>query len=96
MLRFVLIVLFASTKSITSQTLNVSDGIHPWESYVKLVHIQRPLGITLNLSSLVHHHFAIGYLCFHSFMCDEAQEAFDLAIELDSTFIEAYIGKMLA
>lgn len=92
----VLIVLFASTKSIASQTWNISDGISLWESYVKLVNIQRPLGITLDSSSLANHHFIIGYLFFHSFMYDEAQEAFNLAIESNSTFVEAYIGKMLA
>lgn len=96
MILYVLVVLFASTKSITSQTWNMSDGILPWEANIKLVDIRRPLGITLNSSSLAHHHFAIGYFCFHSGMYDEAQEAFDLAIEVDPTLVEAYIGKMLA
>ncbi len=77
------------------QFWNISDGILPWESYLKLGHIQRPLGLTLNRSSLAHHHFAIGYLCLHSFMYDEAQDAFNLAINITPTFIEAHIGKML-
>ncbi|CAF5012321.1 unnamed protein product, partial [Rotaria socialis] len=58
--------------------------------------IKRPLGLTLNRSSLVHRHFSIGYLCLHSFMYDEANNAFDFAIAIDSTFVEAYIGKMLS
>lgn len=74
---------------------NTSDGILPWESYLKLGDIQRPLGLQLNRSSLAHHHFAIGYLCLQSFMYDEAQDAFDLAINLVPTFIEAHIGKIL-
>jgi len=95
MIIFTLIVLFASSTYITSQSWNASDGILPWESYIQLSNIQRPLGLTLNQSSLAHHHFAIGYLCFHSFMYDEAQDAFDLALNITPTFIEAYIGKML-
>jgi hypothetical protein len=77
------------------QFWNISDGILPWESYLKLGHIQRPLGLKLNRSSLAHHHFAIGYLCLHSFMYEEAQDAFNLATNVTPTFIEAHIGKML-
>jgi hypothetical protein len=95
MILFTLIVLFASLKHITSQSWNVSDGILPWEAYIQLSDVQRPLGLTLNYSSLAHHHFAIGYLCLHSFMYDEAQEAFDLAINTNPRLVEAYIGKML-
>jgi hypothetical protein len=96
MIVFALIVLFASYKHITSQSWNTSDRILPWESYVQMSDIQRPLGLTINRSSLAHHHFAIGYLCFHSFMYDEAQEAFNMAINITPTLIEAHIGKMLA
>ena len=95
MILFALLVLFTSYNQILSQSWNTSDGILPWEIYAQLANIQRPLGITLNQSSLAHHHFAIGYFCLHSFMYDEAQQAFDLAIETDPTFIEAYVGKML-
>ncbi len=83
-------------KTVHSQSWNTSDGLLPWESYLQLGDIQRPLGLTLNRSSLAHHHFSIGYLCLNSFMYEEAQAAFDLAIGIDETFIEAYIGKMLA
>lgn len=81
-------------KSTHTQSWNTSD-ILPWESYLQLGNIQRPLALTLDNSSLAHRHFAIGYLCLHSFMYDEAQQAFDLAISINNTFIEAYIGKML-
>ncbi|UJR31504.1 hypothetical protein I4U23_018993 [Adineta vaga] len=95
MILFTLIIFFAGYKQIISQSWNVSDGILPWEVFVQLADTHRPLGLVLNQTSLVHHHFAIGYFCLHSFMYDEAQEAFNMAIELDPTFIEAYIGKML-
>lgn len=74
---------------------NNSDGILPWESYLKVGDMQRPLGLQLNRSSIAHHHFAIGYLCLQSFMYDEAQDAFELAIDIAPTFVEPYIGKML-
>ncbi|CAF3861055.1 unnamed protein product [Rotaria sp. Silwood1] len=96
MLVYVLIVIFANYKQIVSQSWNTSDGLLPWESYIQLSEIQRPLGLTIDRSSLAHYHFAIGYFCFHSFMYDEAQDAFDLAINITPTFVEAYIGKMLA
>ncbi|CAF4645866.1 unnamed protein product [Rotaria sp. Silwood1] len=83
-------------QTIHSQSWNTTDEILPWESYLQIGDIRRPLGLTLNRSSLAHRHFAIGYLCLHSFMYDEAKEAFDLAINLTSTFIEAHIGKMLS
>ena len=95
MIVFALIVLFASFTHINSQSWSALDGILPWESAIQLPDFQRPLGVTLNKSSLAHHHFAIGYLCLHSFMYDEAQEAFNLAINTSPTFVEAYIGKML-
>ncbi len=88
------LILLVLSKTIHSQSWNTTD-ILPWESYLQLGNIQRPLGLTLNYSSLAHHHFAIGYLCLQSFMYDEAQEAFDLAISVNYTLIEAYIGKML-
>ncbi|CAF0907888.1 unnamed protein product [Adineta steineri] len=75
---------------------NTSDGILPWESYLQLGHIQRPIGLVLNQSSITHHHFSVGYLCLQSFMYDEAQDAFNLALNVTPTFIEAYIGKILA
>ena len=75
---------------------NTTSEILPWESYLELGHIERPLGLTLNHSSIAHHHFSVGYLCLQSFMYDEAQDAFDLAINATPTFLEAYIGKMLA
>jgi hypothetical protein len=74
---------------------NKSDGILPWESYLQVGEIERPLGLKLNQSSLAHHHFVIGYLCLQSFMYDEAQDAFNLAINTTPTLIEAHIGKML-
>ncbi|CAF4725945.1 unnamed protein product, partial [Rotaria sp. Silwood1] len=83
-------------QTIHSQSWNTTDEILPWESYLQIGDIRRPLGLTLNRSSLAHRHFATGYLCLHSFMYDEAKEAFDLAINLTSTFIEAHIGKMLS
>jgi hypothetical protein len=82
-------------KTVHSQTWNTTDGILPWESYLQLGDIQRPLGLTLNRSSIAHRHFYIGYLCLHAFMYDEAQQAFDLAINSNRTFIEPYIGKIL-
>ena len=54
------------------------------------------MGRTLNYSNLAHQHFAIGHLCLHSFMYDEARESFDFALAIDQQLIEAYIGKMLA
>ncbi|CAF1425835.1 unnamed protein product, partial [Rotaria sordida] len=84
---YVLIILFANCKHIISQSWDTSDGILPWESYIQLSDIQRPLGLTIDRSSLAHHHFAIGYFCFHSFMYDEALEAFNLAINITPTFI---------
>ncbi|CAF0966927.1 unnamed protein product [Adineta steineri] len=96
MIAFTLVVLFISYSHIDSQSWNTSDGILPWESYIKLIDIQQPLGLTLNRSSLAHHHFAIGYLCLHTFMYDEAQDAFNLALNVTPTFIEPYIGKILA
>ncbi|CAF4433106.1 unnamed protein product [Rotaria sp. Silwood2] len=83
-------------KTIHSQSWNTTGEIFPWESYLELGDIQRPLGLTLDRSSLAHRHFAIGYLCLHSFMYDEAKEAFNFAININSTFFEAYIGKMLS
>ncbi|CAF3694868.1 unnamed protein product [Rotaria sp. Silwood1] len=96
MIVYVLLVIFANYKQIISQSWNTSDGLLPWESYIQLGDVQQPLGLTIDRSSLAHHHFAIGYFCFHSFMYDEAQDAFDLAINITPTFVEAYIGKMLA
>jgi len=95
MLLITCLILLVFGKTVYSQSWNTSGGIFAWEAYLQLGDIQRPLGLTLNRSSLAHHHFAIGYLCLHSFMYNEAQEAFDLAISIDDTFIEAYIGKML-
>ncbi|CAF1073198.1 unnamed protein product [Rotaria sordida] len=96
MLFIIILILTTATKVVDCQSWNTSDGILPWESYVQLREIQRPLGLTIDRSSLAHHHFAIGYFCLHSFMYDEAQEAFNLALNITPTFIEAHIGKMLA
>jgi hypothetical protein len=74
---------------------NTSDQILPWESYLQIGEVTRPFGLELNRSSIVHHHFAIGHLCLHSFMYDIAQDAFNLALSLEPTFIEAHIGKIL-
>lgn len=95
MLSITFLVLFVFGKTVHSQSWNTSGEISSWESYFQLGDIQRPLGLTVNRSSLAHHHFHIGYLCLHSFMYDEAQAAFDLAISVNYTFIEPYIGKML-
>lgn len=90
----ILLILFVFNKNINGLAWNTS-GLCSWESYLQLGEIERPLGLTLDRSSIVHHHFYIGYLCLHSFLYDEAQDAFDSAIELNETFIEAYIGKLL-
>jgi hypothetical protein len=95
MLFIIFLILTMTSKVVDCLCWNTSDGILPWESYLKLGEIQRPLGLKLNQSSLAHHHFAIGYLCLQSFMYDEAQDAFNLAINITPTFIEAHIGKML-
>ena len=71
-----------------------SESLLAWETHIVAGHIERPLGLALNRSSLAHQHFAVGYLCLQSFMYDEAQEAFDRAITTP-TFIEARIGKIL-
>ena len=94
MLKVTFFILLLCYKTAYSQSWNTSD-ILPWESYLQLGDIQRPLGLTLNRSSLAHRHFFIGYLCLHSFMYDEARTAFDLAITINETFIEPYIGKLL-
>lgn len=65
------------------------------EAALKLGNIQRPLGLNLNRSSIAHQHFLVGYLALHSFMYDEAQQAFDLALNITPTFIEARIAKIL-
>lgn len=83
-------------KSTHAQGWNTTGNLSAWESFLNLGEIKRPLGLTLNRSSLAHRHFAIGYLCLHSFMYSEATKAFDLALEIDDQFIEAYIGKLLA
>jgi hypothetical protein len=67
----------------------------PWENYLELGNIERPLGLVINQSSLAHRHFLIGYLCLHSFLYDTAQEAFELAIDEDPTLVEAHIGRLL-
>ncbi|CAF3932146.1 unnamed protein product, partial [Rotaria sordida] len=90
------VVIVIANITLICRSWDTSDGILPWESYIQLSDIQRPLGLTIDRSSLAHHHFAIGYFCFHSFMYDEALEAFNLAINITPTFIEPYIGKMLA
>ena len=90
------LLLVVVSSAVHGQQWNSSDGLLPWQSHLQLGHIQRPLGLTLNYSALDHHHFAIGYLCLHSFMYDEAQEAFDLALNITPTFVEARIAKMLS
>jgi hypothetical protein len=69
--------------------------ITPWENYLELGKIERPLGLIVNQSSLAHQHFVVGYLCLHSFMYDTAQDAFELAIDEDPTLVEAHIGRLL-
>jgi hypothetical protein len=95
MLFIIFFTLITISKIIDCHHWNTSDKILPWESYLKLGDIERPLGLKLDLSSVAHHHFYIGYLCLQSFMYDEAQDAFNLAINVTPTFIEAHIGKML-
>lgn len=75
--------------------IGIADEILPWESYLQLGEVSRPFGFELNRSSLAHRHFAIGHLCLHSFMYDMAHDAFNLALSIDPTFIEAHIGKIL-
>ncbi|CAF4000410.1 unnamed protein product [Rotaria magnacalcarata] len=89
-------ILLVFAEIVDGELWNTTGGIAPWESYLQVGDIRRPLGLTLNRSSLSHRHFAIGYLCLQSFMYDEADNAFDFAIANDSTFVEAYIGKMLS
>jgi hypothetical protein len=72
-----------------------AERLLAWETHLVIGHVERPLGLVLNRSSLAHQHFATGYLCLQSFMYDEAQEAFDRAINTTPTFIEARIGKIL-
>ena len=69
--------------------------ILPWESYLQLGKVERPMGLIVNESLLAHRHFLIGYLCLHSFMYDTAQEAFQLAIDTDPILVEAHIGRLL-
>ena len=95
MLWIAYVLLFAVARDARGQAWITPDGLLPWEAYLQLTDVQRPLGLTLNRTSLAHRHFTIGYLCLHSFMYDLAQEAFDMAIALAPTFIEPYIGKML-
>ena len=95
MLPIILLIVSLSVQNTHSFVWKASDGILPWQSYLKLGEIHRPLGLKLNRASLAHHHFAIGYLCLQSFMYDEAQDAFNLAINHTPTFIEPYIGKIL-
>ena len=87
-------IILACAGTVGGQLWNTSE-ILPWESYLQLGNIQRPLGLTLDRYSVAHRHFAIGYLCLNSFMYDEARQAFDLAIQANRTFIEPYIGKLL-
>jgi hypothetical protein len=74
---------------------NASSTILPWELYLQLGEVDRPFGFQLNTSSIAHRHFAIGHLCLHSFMYDAARDAFDMALTLEPSFIEAHIGKIL-
>ena len=92
-LTFFLIVL---NKFVHGQSWTTKKSLLPWESHLQLGHIEHPLGLKLNYSSPAHHHFLIGYLSLHSFMYEEAQEAFDLALNITPTLIEAHLGKMLA
>ena len=87
--------LFVLHRSVHSQSTDGSSGLLPWESALQLGNIRRPLGITLNRSSVAHQHFLVGYLALHSFMYDEAQQALDLALTVTPTFIEARIAKIL-
>lgn len=93
---FVFLLLCALCPLVDSQSWNVTESVRPWQTYLQLGEIQRPLGLTLNRSNAAHYHFLVGYLCLHSFMYDEAQEAFNIAIGLAPTFIEPFIGKILA
>ncbi|CAF4552369.1 unnamed protein product, partial [Rotaria sp. Silwood2] len=68
MLSIIFLLLTTTSNVVDCQLWNTSDEILPWESYIQLSDIQRPLGLTIDRSSLAHHHFAIGYFCFHSFM----------------------------
>lgn len=90
---FFLFVVF--NRHVHSQSFDDSTGLLPWESALHLGEIQRPLGLILNRSSIAHQHFRVGYLALHSFIYDEAQQAFDLALNVSPTFIEARIAKIL-
>lgn len=84
----------AGTK-IDKHAWNISGAILPWELFLQLSEVNRPFGLDLNGSSIAHQHFAIGHLCLHSFMYDTAQDAFNIALDYEPTFIEAHIGKIL-
>ena len=90
-----LVLIFVLNRSVYSQSADGSSGLLPWESALQLGNIRRPLGITLNRSSVAHQHFLVGYLALHSFMYDEAQQAFNLALNVTPTFVEARIAKIL-
>ena len=96
LLAYVVFLLCALSPLVDSQAWNITDGVRPWEAYLQLGAIQRPLGLALNQSNAAHYHFSIGHRCLHSFMYDEAQEAFNIAISLAPNFTEPYIGKILA
>lgn len=82
--------------SVHGQSWTTSKNLQPWESHLQLGFIARPLGLALNYTSLAHHHFQIGYSALHAFMYQQADDAFNLALNTTPTFIEAYLGKLLA
>lgn len=89
------VVSFAVLFFFTMLSSSSSIDLFPWETYLQLGSVEKPLGLIVNESSLAHRHFLVGYLCLHSFMYDTAQEAFQLAIESDPTLVEAHIGRLL-
>ena len=90
-----LVVSQTATAESFNRLWNVSDGIFAWENYLQLSEVQKPFGLVLNQSSLAHRHFAIGHLSLHSFMYDAAQDAFNLALQIEPPFVEAHIGRIL-
>ncbi|CAF4978324.1 unnamed protein product, partial [Rotaria socialis] len=50
-------ILLAFAEIVLGELWNTTGVIAPWESYLQMGEIKRPLGLTLNRSSLVHRHF---------------------------------------
>lgn len=95
LIRFALTIISSEAgREKLTQSWNISNSILPWEFYLELSEVQRPFGLELDQTSVAHYHFSVGHLCLHSFMYKEAQDAFNLALQIEPTFIEAHVGKV--